>query len=637
MRKIAIGALFFLVLATGVSAEDLYKVALQSASEAARLSSTGVNAVVKITDGYLVLADQTSSRLVENSGLTWTLVAKDVDRSRLAIDIWPNRKDADDYQLVYQEDQVRLFRVNPSQLRPTDRPNGLMPLPEGSLPVRFTPPVEPAQIPLPDLSKLQKAIGGISQDSLLAYTLRLQAFNRRISGHPTIYQARDYINAKFRSFGYDSVYNDEFVANVYGGMQPCYNVVAVKIGTELPNVHLILDGHYDGVDCVAANDNGSGTAGVMELARALKDSTFKVTVIFIAFDAEEWGLLGAYHYANEARATGEKIISVFNMDMIAHESNYSDANLYNGNASRYAQTWINIAQPLVGITGHKGANSSGSDHYPFTQKGYDGIFLAEYNFSPYWHLPGDSTTHMNFSYMRRMVEATLVWTSTIANSNDFDADGIPNATDNCPLIANLNQLDGDIDGFGDVCDNCPLLSNPLQEDEDYDGTGDWCDGFLHIVNQQPTDAYLGVPYNYQFHAIGAAAPYTWIRVGGDLPIGLTFNGGIVGTITGTPTWKADYFFTIVATDASGPAKSDTFAVRISVTDEPVTCGDADGNDMVNISDAVYLVAYIFSGGPAPTPVLAGDVDCNMMVNISDAVYLIAYIFSGGLEPCAGCK
>jgi hypothetical protein len=66
-----------------------------------------------------------------------------------------------------------------------------------------------------------------------------------------------------------------------------------------------------------------------------------------------------------------------------------------------------------------------------------------------------------------------------------------------------------------------------------------------------------------------------------------------------------------------------------------TPGDADGNGLINISDAVYLVGYIFGGGPAPTPypICSGDADCNCLVNISDAVYLISYIFGGGPAPC----
>jgi hypothetical protein len=70
---------------------------------------------------------------------------------------------------------------------------------------------------------------------------------------------------------------------------------------------------------------------------------------------------------------------------------------------------------------------------------------------------------------------------------------------------------------------------------------------------------------------------------------------------------------------------------------PYVGGDADGNGIVNVSDAVYLIGYIFGGGEAPDPLLSGDADCNEIVNIADAVYLIAYIFGGGPEPGAGCK
>jgi hypothetical protein len=66
------------------------------------------------------------------------------------------------------------------------------------------------------------------------------------------------------------------------------------------------------------------------------------------------------------------------------------------------------------------------------------------------------------------------------------------------------------------------------------------------------------------------------------------------------------------------------------------CGDCNGDEVINISDAVHLIAYIFSGGPPPWPYAAGDVNCDGTVNISDAVYLIAYIFIDGPVPCAEC-
>lgn len=66
-------------------------------------------------------------------------------------------------------------------------------------------------------------------------------------------------------------------------------------------------------------------------------------------------------------------------------------------------------------------------------------------------------------------------------------------------------------------------------------------------------------------------------------------------------------------------------------------GDADESGAVDIDDVVYLIAYIFSGGPAPTPdVCCGDADGSGNVDIDDVVYLIAYIFTGGPVPVNAC-
>ena len=64
-------------------------------------------------------------------------------------------------------------------------------------------------------------------------------------------------------------------------------------------------------------------------------------------------------------------------------------------------------------------------------------------------------------------------------------------------------------------------------------------------------------------------------------------------------------------------------------------GDANGSGEIDISDAVYLISYIFAGGPASVTVAAGDMNCDRGVDISDAVTIISFIFSGGAGSC-GC-
>src|SRR5215469_1854827 len=64
---------------------------------------------------------------------------------------------------------------------------------------------------------------------------------------------------------------------------------------------------------------------------------------------------------------------------------------------------------------------------------------------------------------------------TLSYTDDADGDGKPDGFDNCPFVANRDQLDTDGDGVGDACDNCPTVANPDQRDTDGDGKGDACD------------------------------------------------------------------------------------------------------------------------------------------------------------------
>ena len=67
---------------------------------------------------------------------------------------------------------------------------------------------------------------------------------------------------------------------------------------------------------------------------------------------------------------------------------------------------------------------------------------------------------------------------------------------------------------------------------------------------------------------------------------------------------------------------------------PLVSGDANGDGAINLADAVFVINYVFKGGPAPDPYEAGDANCSAAVDLADAVFLINYIFKGGPEP--GC-
>jgi aminopeptidase N len=162
---------------------------------------------------------------------------------------------------------------------------------------------------------------------------------------------------------------------------------------------------------------------------------------------------------------------------------------------------------------------------------------------------------------------------------------------------------------------------------------------MHVYSYPLSDAFLNKPYNQRLAAIGGQPPYHWTYWSGDLPYGLSFEGDTVGVISGTPTWLATFYFTIRLTDSKPIPDTvyESFALKVVDYVPSYTCGDANGSHDIDIADVVFLVSYIFLGGPAPNPTIAGDSNCSSSTDISDAVYLISYIFGGGPAPCDGCK
>lgn len=81
----------------------------------------------------------------------------------------------------------------------------------------------------------------------------------------------------------------------------------------------------------------------------------------------------------------------------------------------------------------------------------------------------------------------------------------------------------------------------------------------------------------------------------------------------------------------------TLNLTVSVSAQVDTfCGDTDASGGVDLDDVIYLIHYIFGGGPEPVPYEIGDTDCSGGIDLDDVIFLIHYIFGGGPVPCAAC-
>jgi hypothetical protein len=198
------------------------------------------------------------------------------------------------------------------------------------------------------------------------------------------------------------------------------------------------------------------------------------------------------------------------------------------------------------------------------------------------------------------------------NQENSDSDTVGDSCDNCILVTNPLQEDTDGDAIGDSCDNCLAHINPEQEDTDSDAVGDSCDNCLTIVNAEQEDD--------DSDAVGDSCDNCIFTTN---PIQEDDDSDTVGDSCD------NYIYTW------NPAQADADSNGVGDACDWL-CGDCDVSGDVDIDDVVYLINYIFAGGPQPEPIESGDADCSDGVDIDDVVYLIEYIFAGGPEPCAGC-
>jgi hypothetical protein len=78
--------------------------------------------------------------------------------------------------------------------------------------------------------------------------------------------------------------------------------------------------------------------------------------------------------------------------------------------------------------------------------------------------------------------------------------------------------------------------------------------------------------------------------------------------------------------------SDQFQFRLMV----YLCGDANADHEIDVSDAVWIINYVFVTNGSPLPYDAGDANCDLYVDISDAIWIINHVFLAGPRPCDGC-
>ena len=269
-----------------------------------------------------------------------------------------------------------------------------------------------------NIGLLDSLISGISSDSLyntvailsgeLPYESGSYA-HTRLMVRTWLDSAAVYLEDKLKTFGLDSVYMQPFSVNSYN----VKNIVGYKKGSMPSNKCVVIGAHYDDYSsnfdiAPGADDNATGSAGVVEAARVLSGFDSEYDIYFVLFTGEEYGLYGSEYFVYDYLLPESiECIGMVNFDMIGYDpGGQNNVDMYGVSASAPLKNLFrDIADTLTPLNTVMLGSSSGSDHYYFETAGFKACFAIENNFSPVYHTTKDSIALLNFEYVKNVVRA----------------------------------------------------------------------------------------------------------------------------------------------------------------------------------------------------------------------------------------
>lgn len=282
---------------------------------------------------------------------------------------------------------------------------------------------------LPPLTDEQRRL----EDDLRASVQQLAGTigERNLFHYKQLVAAADYVHTTLAGFGYEVRRQNYLVAG-----QTCANLEAEVRGTDKPEDILVIGAHYDSVQgSPGANDNATGVAALLALARAFANTQPSCTVRFVAFTNEEPPFFQSRHmgsrvYAQRCHAQGEKIMLMLSLETIGYYSEKPGSQSYpfplsffypsTGNFIAFVSkmeyaSWVR--QLLTAFRRQAQFPSEGgavwewipgvawSDHWSFWKEGYPAVMVTDTapNRYPHYHMATDTPDKIDYARMARVV------------------------------------------------------------------------------------------------------------------------------------------------------------------------------------------------------------------------------------------
>ena len=255
---------------------------------------------------------------------------------------------------------------------------------------------------------IQPLVDSIDTVSWFADLTTLASWDRSSYG-PELGLSRAWIETKFNALGLAVSAPAFTMPGSSGGQISVKNVIGKWTGTQYPDQWIIVGGHYDSrnsnsystVNTPGAEDNASGCAGVIELARVLVAFEPERSILFMCYAGEEQGLYGSYAHVDALQASGDlaKVQAVVTMDMIGYSADstldvlFESKSTWSAYLNQFAEAAATYA-PELHV--HLSTNPFGSDHMPYLYAGKRTLLAIEsdYDDYPWYHNSADTPAHV---------------------------------------------------------------------------------------------------------------------------------------------------------------------------------------------------------------------------------------------------
>lgn len=273
--------------------------------------------------------------------------------------------------------------------------------------------------------------------------LSTQIGERNLFHYDKLLLAAEYIRAEFEAAGFD-VRRQKF--HVSGKI--CEIIEAEVRGTDQLEDVLVIGAHYDSVKgSPGANDNGTGVAAVLALARQFAQFPVSRTLRFVAFANEEPPFFQTKHmgsrvYAQRSRQQNERIVLMLSLETIGYYTEAPNSQRYppplslmypsTGNFIGFVSNLANrdwVQQAIGAFRQHTQFPSEGaalfewlpgvgwSDHWAFWQEGFPALMVTDTALfrDPYYHTANDTADHIHFDHLARVVSGLKEVIKEVAN------------------------------------------------------------------------------------------------------------------------------------------------------------------------------------------------------------------------------